>query len=35
MFRRHRLPWIGMLLGYYVALIVVDVVPLIGVSSRR
>ena len=31
MFSRHRLPWIGMLLGYYVALIAVDVVPLIGV----
>lgn len=31
MFSRQRLPWIGMLLGYYVALLAVDLVPLIGV----
>lgn len=31
MFGRHRLAWIGLLLGYYVALVVVDLVPLIGV----
>jgi hypothetical protein len=30
MFRRHRLAWIGMVLGYYIALIVVDTLPLIG-----
>jgi hypothetical protein len=31
MFRRQRLAWIGLVLGYYVALVVVDVVPVIGV----
>ena len=31
MFSQHRLPWIGMLLAYYVALLAVDIVPLIGV----
>jgi hypothetical protein len=31
MFSAHRLGWISMLAGYYVALIVVDVVPWIGV----
>ncbi|HET9670839.1 MAG TPA: BPSS1780 family membrane protein [Casimicrobiaceae bacterium] len=31
MFRQHRLAWIGLLLGYYVALVVVEVVPLVGV----
>ena len=31
MFRRHRLPWVAMLLGYYVALIFVDIIPWIGV----
>ena len=31
MFSRHRLPWIGMLLGYYVALLVIDILPVIGV----
>jgi hypothetical protein len=30
MFRRHRLAWIGMVLAYYIALIVVDKLPLIG-----
>jgi hypothetical protein len=31
MFARHRLAWIGLLLGYYVALLFVDVLPWIGV----
>ena len=31
MFSAHRLGWISMLVGYYVALIIVDVVPWIGV----
>src|SRR4051812_30206064 len=31
MFSRHRLGWVGMLAGYYIALLVVDVVPFIGV----
>jgi hypothetical protein len=31
MFSQHRLGWIGMLAGYYIALLVIDVVPLIGV----
>ena len=31
MFSRHRLGWISMLAGYYIALLVVDVVPFIGV----
>lgn len=31
MFRRHRLAWIGLLLGYYVVLLFVDVLPWIGV----
>jgi hypothetical protein len=31
MFRQHRLPWIGLLLGYYVSLIVLDLLPLVGV----
>lgn len=30
MFRRHRLAWIGLLLGYYVVLLAVDIVPWIG-----
>ena len=30
MFRRHRLAWIVMVLAYYIALIVVDKLPLIG-----
>ena len=30
MFARHRLAWVGLLLAYYVVLLVVDVVPLIG-----
>jgi hypothetical protein len=31
MLRKHRLAWIGLLLGYYVALVLIDVVPLVGV----
>lgn len=31
MFSRHRLPWIGMLFGYYVALLIVELVPWLGV----
>jgi hypothetical protein len=31
MFSQHRLAWISILVGYYVALVVVDVVPFIGV----
>jgi len=31
MFRRHRLAWIGLLFGYYSALVIVEVVPLVGV----
>jgi hypothetical protein len=31
MFSRHRLPWILMLFGYYVALLCADLIPLIGV----
>jgi hypothetical protein len=31
MFSRQRLAWIGLLAAYYVALIIVDLVPLIGV----
>jgi hypothetical protein len=31
MFSRQRLPWIGLLLGYYFALLFVDVLPWIGV----
>lgn len=31
MFSKHRLAWIGLLLGYYAALIIIDVIPLIGV----
>jgi hypothetical protein len=31
MFRQYRLPWIGLLLGYYVSLIVLDLLPLVGV----
>jgi hypothetical protein len=31
MFSRHRIGWIGMLGAYYVVLIVVDIIPLIGV----
>jgi hypothetical protein len=30
MFRRHRLAWIALLLGYYAMLVVADVVPLVG-----
>ena len=30
MFSAHRLGWVGMLAGYYIALVLVDVVPLIG-----
>jgi hypothetical protein len=30
MFRRHRLAWIGMVLVYYVALLIVDRLPLVG-----
>ena len=31
MFRQHRLPWIGLLVGYYVVLLVVDLLPWIGI----
>lgn len=31
MFAQHRLAWIGLLLGYYLALLVVEVLPWIGV----
>ena len=31
MFVRHRLAWIGLLLAYYVVLLMVDLLPLIGV----
>ena len=31
MFRQHRLPWIGLLFGYYVSLIVLDLLPVVGV----
>jgi hypothetical protein len=31
MFAKHRLAWIGLLLGYYLALLVIDVLPWIGV----
>lgn len=31
MFSRHRAGWIGMLLGYYVALLFIDLIPLVGV----
>lgn len=31
MFARHRLGWIGLLLAYYIVLLVVDVLPWIGV----
>jgi hypothetical protein len=31
MFRQHRLAWVGLLFGYYFALVVVEVVPLVGV----
>ena len=31
MFSRHRLGWISMLAGYYIALLIVDVVPFVGV----
>ena len=31
MFRRHRLRWIGLLVGYYVVLLFVDLLPWIGV----
>ena len=30
MFRQHRLAWIGLLLAYYVLLLVIEAVPLIG-----
>ena len=33
MFSRHRLLWIGMLFGYYVALLIVELVPWIGVFA--
>jgi hypothetical protein len=31
MFSQHRLGWISMLAGYYTALLVIDVVPIVGV----
>src|SRR4051794_20038608 len=31
MFSKHRLSWIAMLLAYYVALLFVDFIPLIGI----
>jgi hypothetical protein len=31
MFRRHKLAWLGLLLGYYAMLVVADVVPVVGV----
>ena len=31
MFARHRLAWIGLLLGYYLALLFIDLLPWIGV----
>ena len=30
MFRQHRLAWIGLLLAYYIVLLVIEAVPLIG-----
>ena len=31
LFRRHKLAWLALLLGYYAALVVADIVPVVGV----